>query len=62
GVMLFAHWGVSIPLGYILASTALITAPLGIIGWWYGLFTGVAVATIMLMFFVQRNLTTTGTN
>lgn len=47
-IMAAAHWGISIPLGYLLAETSVLTPPLGLIGWWYGLFTGVILATPVL--------------
>jgi len=49
GVMFFSHWGISIPLGYILANTSWIIEPLGLTGWWYGLFVGLSVGSILLI-------------
>lgn len=49
GVMLLSHWGISIPLGYILAKTSWIIGPLGITGWWYGLLVGLSVGSVLLI-------------
>lgn len=48
-VMLVSHWGISIPLGYVLANTSWLCGPLGIMGWWYGLFVGVGVGSLIFM-------------
>ncbi len=47
-IMIISHWGVSIPLGYLLAKTSFITDPLGVVGWWYALMAGVILAAFLL--------------
>lgn len=61
GVMLMTHWGISIPLGYILGHTTLFRPPMGTVGWWYGLMAGVMVAVILLAFLTAKNLPSTDT-
>jgi len=56
GVMLLAHWAASIPLGYTLARTSLITSPMGTLGWWYGLMAGLFLASGLLAVFLMREL------
>lgn len=48
-VMLVAHWGISIPFGYVFANTSWIVEPLGIVGWWYGLFVGISCASLIFL-------------
>lgn len=55
-IMSAAHWGISIPLGYLLAETSVLTPPLGLIGWWYGLFTGLILAAPVLAWRVSAVL------
>lgn len=56
-IMVISHWGVSIPLGYLLAETSFITDPLGVVGWWYGLMTSVILATFLLTLRLSAALT-----
>ena len=46
-ITFIAHWGISLPAGYVLSSTALIGAPLGAVGWWYGLGIGLVVGVLL---------------
>lgn len=47
-IMLFAFWGVSMPLGYILTFTDLLGPPLGAKGFWIGLILGLVLASALL--------------
>lgn len=43
-----AYWVVGLPLGYLLARTAIITEPMGAKGFWIGITIGLTVAAILL--------------
>ncbi len=61
------HWGIGLPIGYVLSSTTWVGDPMGAAGWWYGLwislcFGVVAVAVRLRLKFAQalRALTEAG--
>lgn len=47
-ITLFAHWGVGLPVGFLLARTDWFGAPWGPIGLWFGLLAGLVVAVSLL--------------
>ena len=51
-VMLFAHWGLGLPVGYLLA----IPGRFGIVGIWIGLTTGLVVAGVLLVVAWKRQV------
>jgi MATE family multidrug resistance protein len=53
--ILFAYWGVSLPLGYLLGRTTLITAtPLAAKGFWIGLSIGLSASCCLLLYRLWR--------
>lgn len=56
-LVFLAYWCFGLPLGYILAKTSLISAPLGALGFWYGLLGGLTAGAILLLsryYFLNR--------
>ncbi len=45
---LVGFWVLALPLGYLLATGALSTQPLGVFGYWLGITAGLAVVAIMM--------------
>ena len=43
------HWGIGLPLGYVLSSTTWLTDPMGAAGWWYGLGTSLCFGVLALV-------------
>ena len=60
-IVLFAYWGISVPLGWALTFGKLGMAPLGAKGMWMGLVCGLTVAAILLasrFFIISRRAST----
>ncbi len=47
-IMLFSFWGLGLPLGYVLTFTHWLTPAMGAAGFWVGLTSGLASASILL--------------
>jgi len=47
-ITLLAYWGIGLPVGYCLAMTDLLLAPMGPEGFWIGLLSGLTAAALML--------------
>lgn len=43
------HWGISLPVGYLLSSTTLLTDEMGAKGWWYGLGVGLCFGIVAVV-------------
>ena len=49
-ISFIAYWVVSLPLGWVLCMTDLITPePLGVLGFWAALFVGLSVAAVLYL-------------
>jgi len=48
-ITFIAHWGLSLPIGFILSSTPLVTEPMGAEGWWLGLAAGLVAGIGLAM-------------
>ena len=47
-IVLFAHWGIGIPVGSVLGYGLFGVEPWGVSGFWWGLITGFGIATVTL--------------
>ncbi len=48
-IILFAYWGVCLPLGFVLARTDLLVEPIAAKGFWIGLVVGLTLTAILLL-------------
>lgn len=48
-IILFAYWGICLPLGFILARTDWLVAPLAAQGFWLGLLVGLGLTAVLLL-------------
>lgn len=53
-ITLFSYWGVGIGLGYVLALTDWLIAPIGVRGFWFGLIAGLSCAALLLCWRLYR--------
>lgn len=49
-ITVFAHWGVSLPSGWLLGSSSILGGAMGAAGWWWGLLLGLSVALAASLF------------
>lgn len=47
-------WFLGLPLGYVLCFTDWIRSPMGVVGWWFGLFAGMTLAFLLHMLRIRR--------
>ncbi|MFC3031415.1 MATE family efflux transporter [Pseudoalteromonas fenneropenaei] len=55
-ITFISYWLVGFVLGYVLAKTDLITAPMGPQGFWVGIIVGLSIAAILLVIAVRRRV------
>ncbi len=51
-----SYWLIGFVLGYVLAKTDLVFAPMGAQGFWLGIIVGLSVAAVLLLFTVKKRL------
>ena len=45
-ITFLSHWCISLPVGYVLSSTELVSDKMNAAGWWYGLGLGLTIGFI----------------
>ena len=53
-IMAISYWGVGLPLGIVLSVTDFITAPMGAVGMWTGMASGLLVAALLMVRRVRK--------
>lgn len=54
-ITFISYWVISLPLGYILCMTSLLTPePLGVVGFWIGIILGITCAALLLLYRLSR--------
>jgi MATE family multidrug resistance protein len=55
-ILAVSYWGIGLPVGVVLSITSIITEPMGAVGMWVGICSGLCVAAILMVRRV-RNIT-----